>query len=301
MTDEFLPAHFQAVLQAVGEGVYILDEVRKVVFWNREAQRITGYTASEVVGRKCSDNILVHVDQHGRELCSGCCPVAATLKDSENRQATVYLHHRLGHRVAVDVRTMLLDLGGGRRLAVELFHETGSRRAMQDEIAELRMLSLADPLTGLPNRRQLEAVLDARLAAMRRNGIAFGVMFLDIDHFKRCNDTHGHQAGDAVLATVARTLFASVRPFDTVGRWGGEEFLGVFPRISRETLHEIADRLHNLVAATRAEFEGTVISVTVSIGATLANEGDDIETLIARADALMYRSKEQGRNRVTLG
>jgi diguanylate cyclase (GGDEF)-like protein len=126
-------------------------------------------------------------------------------------------------------------------------------------------------------------------------------MFLDIDHFKRCNDTHGHQAGDAVLATVARTLFASVRPFDTVGRWGGEEFLGVFPRISRETLHEIADRLHNLVAATRAEFEGTVISVTVSIGATLANEGDDIETLIARADALMYRSKEQGRNRVTLG
>ena len=184
---------------------------------------------------------------------------------------------------------------------MELFHETGSPRAMQDEIAELRMLSLADPLTGLPNRRQLEAVLDARLAAMRRNGIAFGVMFLDIDHFKRCNDTHGHQAGDAVLATVARTLFASVRPFDTVGRWGGEEFLGVFPRISRETLHEIADRLHNLVAATRAEFEGTVISVTVSIGATLANEGDDIETLIARADALMYRSKEQGRNRVTLG
>ena len=301
MTDEFLPAPFQKVLHAVGEGVYILDESRQVLFWNQEAQRITGYTASEVVGRKCSDNILVHVDQHGNEMCLNCCPVAATLEDSKNRQATVYLHHKLGHRVAVDVRTLLMDLGEGRRLAAELFHETGSPRAMQEEIAELRMLSLADPLTGLPNRRQLEAVLDARLAAMRRNGIVFGVMYIDIDHFKHCNDTHGHQAGDTVLATVARTLLSSVRPFDTVGRWGGEEFLGIFPRISRSTLHEIADRLRNLSAATRAEFEGSVINVTVSIGATLAIEGEDMETLIARADALMYTSKEQGRNRVTLG
>jgi diguanylate cyclase (GGDEF)-like protein len=144
-------------------------------------------------------------------------------------------------------------------------------------------------------------VLDARLAAMRRNDIVFGVMFIDIDRFKRCNDTHGHRAGDAVLAAVGRTLLNSVRPFDTVGRWGGEEFLGVFPRISGETLMEIALRLRNLVAATGGEFQGTVIRVTVSIGATLARPGDDIETLVSRADALMYRSKENGRNRVTLG
>ncbi len=134
---------------------------------------------------------------------------------------------------------------------------------------------------------------------MRRNDITFGVMFIDIDHFKLCNDRYGHQAGDAVLAAVARTLLSSVRPFDTVGRWGGEEFLGVFPRISQETLLEIANRLRNLASATSAKHEGAEIRVSVSIGITLAQPGDTAETLVSRADALMYRSKEEGRNRVT--
>jgi diguanylate cyclase (GGDEF)-like protein/PAS domain S-box-containing protein len=301
MTDGFLPEHFVKILQAVGEGVYILDGDRRVQFWNHEAEHITGYTASEVVGRKCSDNILVHVDEHGKKLCMGCCPVEATLRDAKSRQITVYLHHKMGHRVAVEARTMLLPMEAGKKLAVELFHEAGSQRAMQEEIAHLRTLSLVDPLTGLPNRRQLEAVLDARLAAMRRNDIAFGVMFIDIDDFKLCNDLHGHQAGDQVLAAVARTLLSSVRPFDTVGRWGGEEFLGIFPRISLPTLVEIAARLKNLVAATSAEHQGTEIGVTVSMGITLARPGDTAETLVSRADALMYRSKEDGRNRVTSG
>jgi diguanylate cyclase (GGDEF)-like protein len=196
---------------------------------------------------------------------------------------------------------MLLPLETGKKLAVELFHETGSQRAMQEEIFELRKLSLADPLTGLPNRRQLEAVLEARLAAMRRNDIVFGVMFIDIDHFKGCNDTFGHAAGDAVLSAVARTLFSSVRPFDTVGRWGGEEFLGIFPRISQPALIEIANRLRNLTAATSAEFEGAQIRVTISIGATLAQPEDNMETLVSRVDELMYNSKVHGRNRVTAG
>ncbi len=297
----FLPEHFAKILQAVGEGVYILDGERRVLFWNEEAERITGYTASEVVGRKCSDNILVHVDENGKKLCMGCCPVAATLNDALSRRITVYLHHKLGHRVAVDVRTMLLHPEAGEKMAVELFYEAGSQRAMQEEIDHLRTLSLVDPLTGLPNRRQLEAVLDARLAAMRRNDITFGVMFIDIDHFKRCNDNYGHQVGDKVLAAVARTLLGSVRPFDTVGRWGGEEFIGVFPRISLPTLMEIATRLKNLVAATSAEHQGTETTVTVSMGITLARPEDTADTIVSRADSLMYESKEQGRNRVTPG
>ncbi len=150
MADGFLPDNFKTILEAVGEGVYILDARRRVVFWNDEAQRITGYRAPEVLNRRCSDNILVHVDENGKELCLGCCPVAATLKDAKSRRITVYLHHRLGHRVAVDARTMLLTLDTGEKLAVEFFHEAGSRMAMQEEIAHLRTLSLVDPLTGFP-------------------------------------------------------------------------------------------------------------------------------------------------------
>lgn len=289
---------FETLLEALGEGVYIIDENRRIIFWNEAAERITGFGKGEVLGRRCADNILVHVDDTGRELCTGCCPLAATIRDSAPRRSRVFLHHREGHRVAVDVQTLRLVLDDGSAAGAEIFTETGSREALLDQIGELQRLSLADPLTGLPNRRQMEAVIAARLAAMQRSGIPFGAVFMDIDRFKQVNDMHGHLTGDRVLVTVARTLLASVRPFDTVGRWGGEEFLGVFPGISGENLLEIAERLRNLVAVSKTTCEGREVTVTISAGATMALPHDDERTLVERADSLMYQGKNAGRNRV---
>lgn len=289
------------LLDALSEGAYMVGKDRKVLYWNTEAERITGFGRDEVVGKHCSDSILNHVDGHGKELCRGFCPLAATLEDSVNRGGLIYLHHRQGHRVAVEARTLALILENGEPVGVELFHEAGSRRSLVDQVNRLRELSLADPLTGLPNRRQLESVMEARLASMRRTGISFGIMFIDIDRFKECNDRYGHAAGDRVLTTVGRTLFSSVRPLDTVGRWGGEEFLGVFPRVSENGLLEIGERLRSLVSVTTTAFEGASITVTVSIGATEALENDGLESLVKRADALMYQGKKTGRNRVVAG
>jgi diguanylate cyclase (GGDEF)-like protein/PAS domain S-box-containing protein len=289
------------LLDAVSDGVYIVDSDRKVVFWNAAAERITGFTSGDVLGKRCADNILIHVDESGRSLCSGCCPLSNTLDDSEPRRARVFLHHRDGHRVAVDIQTLSLFLEDGTKVGVEIFGESGSAKSLRNEIDELRRLSLADPLTGLPNRRQMEAVLSASMAAMKRNGIPFGVLFVDIDNFKAANDRYGHAAGDRVLSTIARTLVASVRPFDVVGRWGGEEFLGVFPMLSARNLVEIAERLRHLVEATTTMYEGTLIPVTVSIGATAASLEDSENSVVDRADALMYKSKQLGRNRVTSG
>ncbi len=289
------------LLDSVSDGVYMVDEDRTVLFWNAAAESLTGFTAAEVMGRRCADNILIHVDENGKSLCSGCCPLSDTLADSVPRRGRVFLHHREGHRVAVDIHTLSLSLEDGTRVGVEVFREAGSTASLQQEIDELRRLSLADPLTGLPNRRQMEAVLSASVAAMRRNGIPFGVLFVDIDHFKAANDRYGHAAGDRVLLTIARTLLASVRPFDVIGRWGGEEFLGVFPMLSARNLVEIAERLRHLVEATSAVYEGTVIPVTVSIGATAALPEDDETSVTTRADALMYQSKQLGRNRVVQG
>lgn len=289
------------LLDSVSDGVYMVDMDRNVVFWNAAAERITGFASGDVLGKRCADNILIHVDESGRSLCSGCCPLSDTLADSAPRRGRVFLHHREGHRVAVDIHALSLALDDGTKVGVEIFREAGSTRNLQDEIDELRRLSLADPLTGLPNRRQMEAVLSASVAAMNRNGIPFGVLFVDIDHFKAANDLYGHAAGDRVLLTIARTLVASVRPFDVVGRWGGEEFLGVFPMLSARNLVEIAERLRHLVEATTTVYEGTPIPVTVSIGATAAVPDDTESSVVERADALMYRSKQLGRNRVTPG
>jgi len=301
MPEPILGAAAETLLKALGEGVYLVDPDRRIVFWNEAAERITGFSATEVLGRKCSDSVLISVDAAGRNLCADCCPLMATLGDDISRHMAVFMHHKEGYRIAVDIRTLKLTLENGSIMGAEVFTETGSREALLEQIGELQRLSLADPLTGLPNRRQMESVLAARSAAMKRNGISFGVLFVDIDGFKIVNDRCGHVTGDKVLVTVGKTLLASVRPFDTVGRWGGDEFIAVFPGISTGNLHDIAERLRNLVALSQTECHDSPISVTVSIGATMALPEDDEASVTARADALMYQGKNAGRNRVVQG
>lgn len=127
------------------------------------------------------------------------------------------------------------------------------------------------------------------------------MLFIDVDRFKEINDRHGHAVGDRALSVVAKTLRAAARSFDLVGRWGGEEFVAVLVNVDGRRLAAIAGRFHTLVASSRLSIDGGHTTVTVSVGATLADPRDTAEELVGRADGLMYRSKEAGRNRVTSG
>ena len=125
-----------------------------------------------------------------------------------------------------------------------------------------------------------------------------GILFMDIDHFKNVNDTYGHVTGDEVLRVVAKTISHSVRPFDIVGRWGGEEFIALIADVDEKTLCSIAERTRRLVEQSKLPETFNTISVTVSIGATLARKTDDIHSLVERADQAMYQCKANGRNQV---
>ena len=129
----------------------------------------------------------------------------------------------------------------------------------------------------------------------------FGLLFIDIDHFKLVNDDYGHETGDKVIRMVANTLRHNLRATDTIGRWGGEEFLILLNDIHDNGLETVTNKLHFLVAQSRLDNEQVSLSVTVSIGATLITKEDTMETVIHRADQLMYASKNAGRNRVTIG
>ncbi len=292
---------YRDLVENMHDGVYFVDRERRITFWNKGAERITGYAADEVVGKSCAENILVHVDILGRQLCKGSCPLVAAMADGAPHEAEVYLHHKQGHRLPVWVRTSpLLDTEGRFTGAVEMFTDISSRQALAQQVEDLKKLALIDPLTGLPNRRHLETQLHARLEELRRSGAGFGLLFIDIDHFKQVNDRHGHDVGDRVLTTVANTLSFSVRPFDLVCRWGGEEFAGIFPHTDAATLRGIAERLGILVAHSRVDTGSEVLAATVSIGGSVAHPKDSAASLLKRADALMYASKESGRNRVTV-
>jgi len=298
---EHHPHDFASVVDNLHDGLYLVDRERRITFWNKAAERLTGYAAAEVLGLRCADNILMHVDAEGRPLCHGRCPLAETMRDGAAREAVVYLHHKQGHRVPVSVRVApLVDRGGDVTGGTELFYDASAVEALHAKAASLERLALLDPLTHLPNRRYLEAEIDALLAKRDRTDEPFGVVFLDIDHFKRINDEFGHEYGDLVLQTVGRSLEAAIRPFDVVGRWGGEEFVGIFPGVDDRSLREIADRLCRIVGASRVHLASDTRSVTISAGATLARSGDDARSVVARADALMYLSKRSGRGRATL-
>lgn len=161
-------------------------------------------------------------------------------------------------------------------------------------VAHLRRASVRDPLTGLYNRRAIAEALERHWLRHRRGQQPLAVLLIDIDHFKRINDTLGHAAGDSVLMHLSSLLQRHVRAEDIVGRMGGEEFLLVLPDTLSAQALSLAERLRALV---RAEALGTTISIGIAMART---DDEQAENVIARADAALYRAKEGGRNRIEL-
>lgn len=291
---------YRQLVSELAEGVYFVDRERRITLWNRGAEQITGFVAADVIGSRCSDSILMHVDAEGLCLCNNGCPLAATMEDQKPRSAGVFLHHKDGHRVPVIVRSSPICDQHGRVIGcVEMFTDNSAQQADLERIKTLEELAFVDTLTGIANRRHLEGALTARFSEFARTNRGFGVLLIDVDHFKRFNDEHGHEAGDKVLRMVAQTMSLNCRAYDVVGRWGGEEFLVVSGGADPADNRGLAQRLCVLIAQSGLPVGQTALQVTVSIGATTVQENDDIVHLLHRVDELLYKSKAAGRNRIS--
>jgi two-component system, cell cycle response regulator len=168
-----------------------------------------------------------------------------------------------------------------------------------DSYRRLIQVALTDPLTQLPNRRHGLDFLNAEWEGAKNNNLPLSAMMLDIDHFKRVNDNHGHAAGDAVLRALAELLRNVSRTEDMVFRYGGEEFAIILPGTTLATAVKVAERIRRLVAVETFKWQASIIPITISIGvAALAGSGGDSTTLMEAADAALYQAKEGGRNRV---
>lgn len=297
---ELSTGQFKTLMDHLQEGVYFVDRDRIILYWNCGAEKITGFSAPEVEGSCCADDILQHVDANGAAICTGPCPLLAAIHDGQPRCTEAYLHHKEGHRLPVVILTSpIRDERGEIIGAVESFTDNSARMAALERIADLERAALICPLTGVGNRRYAEQFLQEKFDEWKRYAWPFGVIFIDVDRFKSVNDRFGHQVGDIVLKMVAQTLRNDLRSFDFLARWGGEEFIAVLPKMDLDALYQTANRLRLLVQNTARGISGNRIEVTVSLGATLAKPEDTLETLVKRADAYMYRSKAEGRNRVT--
>lgn len=165
----------------------------------------------------------------------------------------------------------------------------------------LRLESIHDPLTGLYNRRHMEASLERETHRAKRNQTPVGILMLDIDHFKTFNDTHGHEAGDVVLQHLGILLQHSIRGGDIACRYGGEEFLLILPEATPSITEQRARDLLKQVSLCEIPYQGTNFRITVSIGvATFSDHGTDVQEVINTADKALYQAKEQGRNRIVV-
>lgn len=294
--------NYQNLLSYLYEGVYIVDMNRKIIFWNSGSEQITGYKAEEVMNSFCYNRILRHVSVDGKELCFNGCPLHHTLITGEIQEAEVFLHHKEGHRIPVNVKSIpVYDDDENIIGAIEVFTDERHKRETFSENRKLKEMLITDPLTMISNRRYLEFHLENLRNESLEFKTTFGLLFFDIDYFKNINDTYGHDIGDEVLKLTARTISSNIRGEDKIGRWGGEEFLVIIRTENTKSLNKIANKLRLLVSNSAYKHQlGKEIKVTVSIGGTLFTGDETVPELIKKADSNMYLSKANGRNRVTI-
>lgn len=196
--------------------------------------------------------------------------------------------------VVLELISQILSIN--QRLQNRLDEAEARLNRQSEELLEYLSEARTDGLTRIPNRRALDEELTRRLAEWRRYGTPFSVALLDIDHFKKINDEYGHVAGDKVLRDVALALRAAMRDADLVARYGGEEFAIVMPATTELAAYRAAERAREAVEKLVIAVDGAEIRPTVSCGASQARDGDEVTTLLRRADVALYTSKYAGRN-----
>ena len=301
-----------AIVQSIDVGVVVLDRDYRVEVWNSFMENHSGRTASEVA-QKPFFELFPEVEQewfrHKVESVVTLGTPAFTiweqrpylvrfknyqpvtgLDDFMYQNTTILPLHATNSRVE-HVCLIIYDV---TNVAV-------NKRQLQAMNEQFKQLSRTDRLTGLNNRGHWEEELKREYARHRRYGSSAALVIFDIDHFKKVNDTYGHQAGDTVIQGVAKVVLEQVRDTDIAGRYGGEEFVVLLPDVGVAGARQFAERLRGVVENLRLSHEGQEIPFTISLGvADLSLPCDDHQQLIEWADQALYNSKRNGRNRVTV-
>lgn len=287
------------LLDHVADGVYYVDLSRRILRWNKAAERITGFTSGEVTGRCCSENILTHIDDQGKCLCRGECPLAHTMADGKEREAVVHLHHKDGRRIAVKVGVQPVRDEQGKIVgAVETFRECADVIAMQSTIEWLKQWGRVDLHTGLPNRKIAESQLEQRVQELRRFGWPFAVLLAEVDFISQLREKLGAEAADVALRMAGSSVLNSLRSLDMVARWDDATFIAIIANATITELAEIAERVRMMVDNSYRQTDEGEVHVTVSVGAAAADRRDSAESVVQKAQRSLYESRASGRNRV---
>jgi diguanylate cyclase (GGDEF)-like protein/PAS domain S-box-containing protein len=284
----------QVTLNSIGDAVLCTDMAGNVTYLNVVAEQMTGWSSAEALGKPTAEVFHI-VDGITRKPSPNPMELAVQTNRTVELSANCILIRRDGKESLIeDSAAPIHDRSKTTTGAVIVFHDVSMSKSITEEMAHLAQ---HDALTDLPNRLLLADRLSQAIARARRNTTRVGLMYLDLDGFKKINDSLGHAAGDKILQSVATRLRGCVRNSDTVSRQGGDEFLVLLQEISHAADAGVtAEKI--LVALTSSPFlDHASVQISVSVGlSTYPEDGDDAESLIHNADTAMYQTKAEGRN-----
>jgi PAS domain S-box-containing protein len=271
------PKLFRHVLEDLPVGIYIVDRERRIRFWNRRAEHLTGHLGQEVVGHVLED-VVQACDRRGNGLSGEHCPVAMALRHGLSQQCTVYYLHKNGHRVALRIRALAV-LGQGEVIegAAVLLEET---LVYSEELPGPPMYGCLDPATGVPSRRLTRAVLNECMAGVEESHLGFGVLRIRVLGLEEFRAKHGPRSAVPFLRTAAQTLRHSLDAESFLGCWGESEFLAVLPTASPVTVAKTAETVWNLLSHSEVLWWGDRFPIETEVAHAMAAAGSDLESLL---------------------
>ncbi|MFN7113757.1 MAG: diguanylate cyclase [Alphaproteobacteria bacterium] len=279
------------------EAIVIIDRNSEIIFFNEGAEKVFGYTASEITGQKL-DTLLperfhiqhdMMIHEFGNSEARG--------KSSDDRHRQIYGRRKSGEEFVASAS--IFDLSrGDQKFYGALVRDISKNRKTEEELLRL---AATDPLTGAFNRREFTSIAEREALRASRYHHPMSVLMLDLDHFKRLNDTYGHGAGDKALQRFTMICTNALRNVDVFGRWGGEEFVALLPETDIQGATVIAERLRKLTADNLLTYNDHKINFTVSIGIAEFKDGEtSIDGVLGRADNAVYDAKKAGRDRISV-
>jgi diguanylate cyclase (GGDEF)-like protein/PAS domain S-box-containing protein len=284
----------QVTLDSIGDAVASTDFRGHVTYLNKAAVQLTGVSQEEAFGRPIDEIFkLVHAVTK-RPLNT---PVTESIIEDEKRSCGAHcLLDRKGAFVAVDVSaTPIHDRLGGVAGAVLVAHDVTAARELYERLARL---ALYDHLTGLPNRTLFADRLNRAIGMAQRAGESFSLLYIDLDHFKEVNDSHGHSAGDELLKLTAERLLSCVRDSDTISRQGGDEFLGLLINCGEDDASTLCAQKIVDACAEPFHIDGKELRLSASVGVAMyPADATDARGLVRAADSALYEAKCTGKAR----
>ena len=291
-------AFHQQLLGSMHDGVIFVDLELKILLWNRAAERLTGLSAVGLLQQPWSPSLVRMRDEQNKAISDRDCPVRLTIQSGVQSLRRLHVQGRGESSISLDVHVSpVLGPDGVIRGASVLLHDASPQISLEERVQTLHEKATRDQLTKVSNRAEFDRVLPRFVETHLERGVPCSMVICDIDHFKKINDTHGHQAGDQALVAFAALLQRNARSGDLVARYGGEEFVILYADCDNAAATRRAEELRRKVAEQPQPALGDTC-LTASFGVTEIQAGDTPETFLRRADRALLAAKDEGRNLV---